>query len=184
MRPQGVGRMTKAGRGLLAGVLGALGLALSSIASAEDPKSASPGLDRLLRLPASADYSSELKAGAGRSEWRQRFADARDAVDTAERTLEQSQKKLATVAGAKSEWQLSPPGVPAQASEDSSSSFTLREEVRRNRNERDRARARLRELEVEANLAGVPEDWRGPSTNAPSNDAAEHESETGASPRP
>lgn len=171
--------MTTVGRLLLA-----VGLAIPSIASAEDPKSGSPGLDRLLRLPASADYSSELKGGAGRSEWRERFAEARGAVDAAEKTLETSQKKLATVAGAKSEWQLSPPGVPAQASEDSSSSFTLREEVRRNRNERDRARARLRELEVEANLAGVPQEWRGPSTIAPSNDEAEHESGTGAISRP
>ncbi|RIL05080.1 MAG: hypothetical protein DCC71_11685 [Proteobacteria bacterium] len=124
-----------------------------------------PDLDRLLKLPDSVEYTAEKKAGATRSEWRQRFSEARKAVDDAKSALETAQAELARVAGSKSEWQMAPPGLPAQPSEDSSSSFQLRQTVKRQRSELDRARARLRELEVEANLAGVPDDWRQPSTD-------------------
>lgn len=148
-------------------------VALASPAPAQEPRAGSPGLDRLLRLPDSVEFSSELKGGATRSEWRQRFGDARASLAKAEAALAESQGKLAAAAGEKSEWQFSPPGVPSQQpSEDSSSNFSLREQVRRNRGEVDRAKARLRELNVEANLAGVPEEWRGPSTEPHSGDAA------------
>lgn len=162
-----------------------LGIAIALVCSglpalAQEPRSGSPGLDRLLRIPESVGYSTDEKGGATRSEWRQRFDDARGAVGSAERTLAASQTKLATVAGSKSEWQFSPPGVPSQPSEDSSSNFQLREQVRRQRGELDRARVRLRELDVQANLAGVPEEWRGPSTDARSSDAPGDGSGTGA----
>ena len=145
---------------------------------------ASPGLDRLLKLPANTDYTAEEKGGLNRSAWRQRFADARGALADAEKKLADSQKKLADVAGAKSEWRFTPPGVPSQGDSETSASFQLREEVRRNRNERDRAQRRLRELNVEANLAGIPDDWRGPSTVAPSSDGPGHQTGTDAAKQP
>jgi len=140
----------------------------------------SPGLDKLLKLPDSVEYSTDTRGGTSRAEWRQRFHDARTAVDAADRALAASQSKLATAAGEKSEWQFSPPGMPSQPSEDSSSNFQLREQVRRQRGELDRARARLRELDVQANLAGVPADWRGESTEMRSGDAAKDGSGTAA----
>jgi hypothetical protein len=145
-------------------------------------QSGGPGLDRLLRLPDTIEYSTDQKGGATRLEWRQRFEEAHAALANAEKELAATQTKLSAAAGAKSEWQLAPPGVPAQASEDSSSSYQLREQVRRQRAEVDRSKARLRELDVEANLAGVPEEWRSASTNARSSDGASNGSGTREEP--
>jgi hypothetical protein len=138
---------------------------------------AQPDLDQLLKLPESMQYSSEKKGGATRAEWRSRFAEARTSVTEGEKALEQAQAELATVVGSKSEWQFTPPGLPAQTDEDSTTSFQLRQDVKRKRGEVERARVRLRELEVEANLAGIPADWRGESTapdsSVPSGDGLE-----------
>jgi hypothetical protein len=144
------------------------------------PASGSPGLDKLLKIPDSVGYSTDEKGGATQAEWRERFGEARNALASAEKALADSQAKLATAAGEKSEWQFTPPGVPSQGSEESSSNFQLREQVRRQRGEVDRARARLRELDIQANLAGVPEDWRAASTNPDSGDVAGDGSGTGA----
>lgn len=133
-------------------------------ASSSDPRG--PGLDQLLKLPGSVEFSAEKKGGATRNEWRQRFHEARTSVKAAEVALKKAQDQLAEVAGSKDDWQFSPPGLPAEASTDSGSSIQLRQEVKRQRGEVDRSKARLRELDVEANLAGVPEEWRDPSTAA------------------
>ena len=136
-----------------------------------------PDLDQLLKLPTSAEYATEKKGGATRSEWRQRFHEARTSVKTSEDALKKAQDELAEVAGSKDDWQFTPPGLPAGAGEeDSTSSFKLRQEVKRQRSEVDRSKARLRDLEVEANLAGIPEDWRDPSTEARSGDDSVTES--------
>lgn len=166
-------------------VLCAVLYGLACVAAAPVAMAESPGLDRLLRLPESSTYATEEKGGAGRSEWRQRFDTARKAVVDAEKALEESQTKLATTVGEKSEWQFKPPGVPSSGSdEDSSSAYQLRDQVRRNRGEVDRARARLRELDVEANLAGVPPEWRGASTDAHSGDVPGDEKGTAPTARP
>jgi hypothetical protein len=153
-------------------------------ALAADPVSGDPGgpnLDQLLKLPSSVEYSSEKKAGATRSEWRQRFHDARAAVKSAETALRKAQDQLSETAASKDDWQFTPPGLPAGANdEDSTSNFALRQEVKRQKSEVDRSKTRLRELDVEANLAGVPEDWRAPSTEARSGD----ESVTESKPEP
>jgi hypothetical protein len=147
---------------------------LAAPAIAAGPGSSDPGgpdLDQLLKLPTSTEYSTEKKGGATRSEWRQRFHEARASVKAAEKALKKAQDELAEVAGSKDDWQFTPPGLPAGANdEDSTSSFKLRQEVKRQKSEVDRSKARLRELEVEANLGGVPEDWRDPSTEARSDD--------------
>lgn len=146
--------------------IGILLLAAAWPAAAQDRPGAAPDLDRLLKLPGSVEYSSERRGGATRSEWRQRFHDARVRVADAGKALEKAQADLAKTVGSKSEWQFTPPGMPSQASEDSSSAFLLRQEVKKRREEKERAEYRLRELDVEANLAGVPEDWRDESTEA------------------
>jgi hypothetical protein len=153
-------------------------------AIAADPSSADPGgpnLDQLLKLPSSVEYSTDKKGGATRSEWRQRFHDARAAVKTADTALKKAQDELAEVAGSKDDWQFTPPGLPAGANdENSTTSFALRQEMKRQKSEVERSKARLRELDVEANLAGVPEDWRDSSTEARSGD----ESVTESKPEP
>lgn len=140
-------------------------------------------LDQLLKLPESMQYSSEKKAGATRNEWRSRFAEARTSVAEGEKALEKAQREQAAVAGSKSEWQFTPPGLPAQADDNSTTSFQLRQEVKRRRDEVDRARLRLRELEIEANLAGIPADWRGEGTDAGSSVPSSDDLETGAAAR-
>jgi hypothetical protein len=154
------------------------GLASRAADATGDP--GGPNLDQLLKLPGSVEYQTEKKGGATRSEWRQRFHEARVGVEDAEKQLKVAQDKLAEVAGAKSEWQFTPPGVPTGASENTegTSSFQLRQDVKRRRNEVDRAKARLRELEVEANLAGIPEAWRASSTEARSENDLVIDSET------
>jgi hypothetical protein len=139
-----------------------------------------PGLDQLLKLPRSVEFSTEKKGGATRNEWRQRFHDARASVKNAEAALAKAQNELAEVAGSKDDWQFSPPGLPAEANTDSGSSIKLRQEVKRTRGEVERSKSRLRELDVEANLAGVPDEWRDPSTEARSG----HDSVTGTLPSP
>ncbi len=147
-------------------------LALVSIgtpARAADPTSNDPGgpdLDQLLKLPSSVEFAAEKKGGATRNEWRQRFHEARTAVKEADVALKKAQDELAEVAGAKDDWQFTPPGLPAEASTDAGGSVQLRQEVKRQRGEVDRSKSRLRELDVEANLAGVPDAWRDPSTEA------------------
>ena len=146
---------------------------LGAPAFSADPRAADPGgpnLDQLLKLPSSSEYSAEKRGGATRSEWRQRFQEARASLAAAEKALKKAQDDLAQVAGTKDEWQFSPPGLPASTGEDSTASFQLRQEVKRQRGELERSRVRLRDLEVEANLDGVPDDWRDPSTEARSGD--------------
>jgi hypothetical protein len=160
-----------------------LGLALAAgVAGPAAVADAQPGIDKLLKIPDTGTYSTDLRGGVSRAEWRQRFHEARGSVDAAEKALAASQTKLSTAAGDKSEWQFSPPGLPAQPSEDSSSNYQLREQVRRQRGELDRAHMRLRELDVQANLAGVPADWRAesPSTEVHSGDAPKDGSGTAA----
>lgn len=141
-------------------------------APAQAPAASAPTLDQLLKLPGSADYGFEKKGGATRSEWRARFLEARSSVQNAEAALAKAQEDLASAAGESDAWQFKPPGVPGQDSADTNDGYRLRQEVRKQRGELDRAQARLRELEVQANLSGVPEDWRGPRTEP----SAKHES--------
>ena len=141
----------------------------AQLARAADPATADrggPGLDQLLKLPSSTEFSAEKKGSATRNEWRQRFHEARTSVKSAEVAVKKAQDELAEVAGSKDDWQFTPPGLPAESNADSTSSFQLRQELKRQRGELERSKARLRELDVAANLAGVPEDWRSPSTEA------------------
>jgi hypothetical protein len=138
-------------------------------------------VDRYLRLPERLDYAVERRAGATRPEWRSRFDEARGSVAAAETALEVAQRQLSETVGKSDAWSVAPPGLPAEAGDNATDSFRLREEVRRQRAELARAQRRLRELEVEANLAGVPEEWRGPpSTESRPGDG--NVSEAGAPP--
>ena len=61
--------------------------------------------------------------------------------------------------GKTSNWKVSAPGAQAGAGENSPVDYGLRQEIQRNREDVVRAERKLRDLIVEANLAGVPENW-------------------------
>ncbi len=117
------------------------------------------GLDRLLQLPSSMSFDAERRQGATADEWRARFRASRAGIATAKENLEKAKKELDELAGSGSgNWQMAPPG--SKNTENSPMSFKLREELRRGREELNESERRLRALIVEADLAGVPEEWR------------------------
>ena len=143
----------------MAGASAAL-LAGAGWAAAADERPA-VDLDRLLRLPPSGQALQQdpRPGGATRSQWRARFSEARADLDDAREALAAAQKELEELAGDSSTWQVAVPGASANSSENSPISFRLVQEIRRQREEVEHSQRRLRELAVEANLAGVPEEW-------------------------
>lgn len=105
------------------------------------------------------DFEVERRGGATRSEWRTRFEESRLAVRLAQKDLARSQQELEEAMSGSAQWSLAPPGLPA-GSVDSGGSYRLKQDVKRNREELERVTRRLQDLVVEANLAGVPEEWR------------------------
>ena len=141
-----------------------LGLLLAGPRSgrAEEPKApAAPtpnvSLDQLLKLPDSMEYDVERRGGATRSEWRTRFREARGDLDKAKARKAEAQKKLEGSAS-ESSWRFAPPG--ATGTTEATENYKLVQEVKREEAEVQRLDKRLRDLEVEANLAGVPSEWR------------------------
>jgi hypothetical protein len=116
-------------------------------------------LDDLLKLPESMRYDVERRGGATRGEWKTRFLTVRTDLEEAQGALARAQTELEHVAGSADAWKLSPPGGGAEVS-DAPLDFRLRQEIRRQRSEVERLEKRLLELDIEANLAGVPQDWR------------------------
>jgi predicted phage gp36 major capsid-like protein len=127
-------------------------------------------LDDLLRLPDSIDYSVESRGGATRDEWRRRFREAQRDLEEAKQTLRHSLDELKEL-GDQGNWKMSPPGLDQLKGQQSTQpgvtpgnqaplDYRLSTQIRRNREEVKRAERALRDLEVEANLAGVPEQWR------------------------
>jgi hypothetical protein len=152
------------------GGLAALSLALGaavSVAGAEpEAQAASPPpveLDRLLKLPSNVEVpvGREQIGSASKNQWRARFESARAEHSAAEAALEASQKKLGTAAENTAAWQIAPPGAGvAAAPSEAPVDFQLKQEMRRQREDLLRSEKHLRELTIEADLAGVPADWR------------------------
>ncbi len=126
-----------------------------------------PGLDDLLKLP--TDYMTKSSAarpvaGASEEEWKQRFTQAEKAIGDARESLAETRRELDGLAetGGASQWSVAPPGASGggQQSGTSPLSFKLRQELARNREALDTAEKALRELRIEADLAGVPAEWR------------------------
>jgi hypothetical protein len=149
------------------GALGVALLALASAAGAEDqaapsaqPTSSQPAvaLDQLLTLPTDRTYAVEKKGGLTRGEWRKRYLDVRTDLVKEREALALTEEKLSDAAGAG--WAVNPiPGTETDTSR-SPVDFQLRTELRRHRDEIERLERKIRQLDIEANLAGVPEDWR------------------------
>jgi hypothetical protein len=137
-------------------------------ARAQGETPASPGkvgLDKLLRLPDDLEFDVEKRGGLTRSEWIGRFDEARRSLADARAGLADAQDRLSRFAGRKDNWNMAPPGLPAESAEGGGDTYKLREEIRRWRSEIERSEARLRDLDIEASLAGVPESWRGERTD-------------------
>jgi hypothetical protein len=115
-------------------------------------------LDALLKLPDSMHYDVESKGGATRGEWRERFATLRTQLAQEREMLERAKLSLEQAASGADAWTFSPAGIGNVT--DSPVDYQLREKIRRGEAEVARLERDLRELEVEANLAGVPEEWR------------------------
>lgn len=154
--------------------LAALGAALAGpgpLASAQEPEASAPDvpLEKLFQLPESIAKTTApepRRGGRTRAEWRTRFDEARADVEGARREVEDSRKELEEVAPDQA-WSMTAPGLPVKSSaSETSIDFRLRQQIRRQRDELERAEHRLQELSVEANLAGVPDDWRGPDAEA------------------
>lgn len=171
--------------GLLAALSGAPAEAQSDAADADDPASeevlsvpgratpgepggtgkGEPGLDDLLKLPTGfvTREAAAPVAGASEEEWRRRFVRAEKAIGEARETLAETRRELDGLAGTggSSQWSVAPPGASGQGAESTSPlSFKLRQELARNREALDAAEKALRELRIEADLAGVPAEWR------------------------
>jgi hypothetical protein len=141
----------------------ALGHALAAGGAEPEGGAAPPptvGLDRLLKVPDSVELPSQQIGSASKNQWRARFASARSEHDAAQKALEATQKKLGTVAGESDAWQIAPPGAGAQAASEAPIDYQLKQELRRQREDLERSEKHLRELTIEADLAGVPADWR------------------------
>ena len=124
-----------------------------------EPPPKSVTLDQLLTLPSALPVESGQRGGLTRAEWSGRFAKAEAEVETAQADLDESLERLSELVGKTSNWKVGAPGVQAGASDNSPVNYGLRQEIKQNREDVARAERKLRELIVEANLAGVPEDW-------------------------
>lgn len=115
-------------------------------------------LDSLLKLPDGFGEKVEVRQGATRLQWSERFGRVRTDLEEARQKLAEAEKELDSASGTSSAWQVSAPG--AAAPEASPLSFRLRQAVKTQRNAIEDAERRLRALDVEADLAGVPQEWR------------------------
>lgn len=140
-------------------VLTAAGPALGTAAAGDDPPP-TVTLDQLLTLPSSHTIDTAAKGGATRVEWQARFAAAEANVEQAKSKLDESLAKMAELAQENQGWKVSAPGAQVTTDDNSPLSYGLSQEVRRRREEVERSERALTELTIEANLAGVPEEWQ------------------------
>ena len=133
----------------------------------------SPGLDALLKLPTgyrSQRPSAPSVAGASESEWRRRFLETRESLSEARKTLAATKHELdsAAINSGGSQWSIAAPSGGGSGGPEGSASplsFKLRQKLKANRADLELRERNLRELEIQANLAGVPNSWRGSSSD-------------------
>ncbi|MAG32110.1 MAG: hypothetical protein CL908_14605 [Deltaproteobacteria bacterium] len=135
-----------------------------AVRGAQVPPGGGPGLDALLKLPSGfVSERSRPVAGANESEWRRRFDKAVRRLAEAKGALGSTKRELDEIAetGGSNQWSVAPPVGGNSTPMNSPLSFKLRQELKRNREELEVAERSLRELRIEADLAGVPQSWRG-----------------------
>lgn len=122
-------------------------------------------LDRLLKIPSSTPTGQmevEKKGGRTRSQWQERYRTVRRELVKAEENLVETRELLEERMGSEtSQWKMAAPGIgDASAGSDAPTDYRITQQLRRDREEVARAERAIQDLDVEANLAGVPEDWR------------------------
>jgi hypothetical protein len=139
----------------------------SSAQSAPPPGlgSTSVDLDRLLKLPSSYNQPTANRAGADKAEWQSRFGRVQGDLDEAKGALAQAQEDLGKTASETGSYSVAAPGTTPNP-ENTPLSYKLRQEIRRQRERVDDAEHQLRLLQVQADLAGVPPNWRSQSEGA------------------
>ena len=145
--------MGRSGAGLGAFALAA---ALAASSSAEEPAKG-VGLDQLLKLPPSVSTGVERRGGMTRGEWRSRFERIEVQLAAEQRSLAEAQKERDRVAHSSDQWLM---GAPGMTNTDAPLDYRLRQQITQHKEEIERLKSARDALEVEANLAGVPEDWR------------------------
>ena len=135
------------------------GRGASTEAAEIEPGPGNVSLDRLLTLPSSLPVETSHRGGATRAEWNSRFSAAIAELESAKAALAESLEKLSEMAGKSGGWKVAAPGAQIDPNDNSPIDYGLTQEIRRRREEVGRTERVLRDLVVEANLAGVPEDW-------------------------
>ena len=148
-------RRSGAGFGVLALAM-ALAVGLAGPGFAEEPAQG-VGLDQLLKLPPSVSTGVERKGGMTRGEWRGRFDRLEVQLASEQQSLAVAQKERDRVANSSDQWLM---GAPGMTNTEAPLDYRLRQEITRHKEEIERLKTARDSLEVEANLAGVPEDWR------------------------
>jgi hypothetical protein len=148
----------------LAAVLTAALPALATSAAAGEDGAPAIGLDKLLRIPPSAKFEPSKRGHSTKTEWRERFDQTDNDLAKARAELAETQAKLAEIGSTSSAWTMGAPGMSSVSREkavETPLDQTLSAEMKRRRAEVERAERSRAELEVEANLANLPDDWRG-----------------------
>ena len=148
--------------------------ALPTSAAAGEDAAPVIGLDKLLKIPPTVSFEPTTHGHSTRAEWRARFDEADGDLAKARAELAETQAKLAEVGSASSAWVMGAPGLSSidrDVAVEAPLDQSLSKEMKSRRAEVERARHRRAELEVEANLAEVPDDWRG--TPKPEDDEAQ-----------
>ena len=156
--------MHRHGNALLLGTLLALQVLSAAGASAqagEEPVA----LDKLLKIPSGAAVGrveAEKRGGRTRRQWQERYRIAHQEIEEAEESLSDTREALEERRSEESgQWKMAAPGIgDATSTSDAPTDYRISQQLRRDREEVARSDRALQDLDVEANLAGVPEDWR------------------------
>jgi hypothetical protein len=136
---------------------GAFAFAMGLAASGSDEEPAKVGLDQLLKLPPSVSTGVERKGGMTRGEWRSRFERIEVQLASEQQSLSAAQKERDKIAHSSDQWLM---GAPGMTNTEAPLDYRLRQEIAQHKEEIERLKKASDSLVVEANLAGVPEDWR------------------------
>lgn len=157
--------------GILRGAVALLSLALGSPAVCAEPAAPADepvvGLGQLLHLPKSYQSTTSEPGPRGTAdEWRARYAAADQDIAEARAKLKRLHGQLEKHAEEASSWNVAAPGLGVANPEDVPMNFTLSQQIRVQKERVEQVRRKRRMLDVEADLAGVPDDWRTDPSSA------------------
>jgi hypothetical protein len=138
--------------------------ALMTSAAAGEGGTPAVGLDKLLKIPPTMKFEPSKRGRNTKLEWRERFDESNSDLAKARAALAETQAKLAEAGSTTSAWTMGAPGMSSvnrDVAVEAPLDQTLSVEMKNRRAEVERAERQRAELEVEANLANLPEDWRG-----------------------